>query len=788
MTRARLMGPLRALAAFLIDLDPKDDRIALPLPDRVQVERVDVALRLAPLTAITALLVVQVIIALFWHGPYVPYLLALQAGSIVVALRTLESCWHWRSGGTPQPVGERFLKTMTGMSFLAGLLLASIPIVLFAQSDMQGRLVIAATCAGLIATGMCLATMPLASFAYVGPIVVGSFLALAMTGEPVNIYVALLLAFYALFIFTAMFHLRRLVTRRVLTQIELGRQQELTNLLLNDFEAHASDWLWETDAALRLQHVSPRLAEVVELPESVLHGLAFGRLFGAADTLTESSARDENLRGLFEAMQARREFHGLQIRLSIAGEERWWSLSGKPIRDCDGGFTGYRGVGSDITVQRRSQERLSHLATHDPLTDLPNRVLFQQRLDDLSSRRPASAFAVMCLDLDEFKSANDAFGHAVGDALLKEVARRLRGFAGAGTFVARLAGDEFMVLHESGDRHQLERLARRLIGAVGRPYRIGEIHLGISVSIGIAIASQPDADFVRRADLALYRTKSEGRNGFSFYEAEMDERIEKQRALASDLRVALDRGEFRLVYQPQVDARSGAICGFEALLRWNHPERGDVPPSEFIPLAEETGVIMSLGRWVLREACRTATLWPDGIGIAVNLSPIQLRHSDVPDLVKDALLSTGLKPERLELEITESVLLDGGANVNTAIARLRELGVRLALDDFGTGYSSLAYLRRIAFDKLKIDRSFVTDLPGETVDLPIVRSIVTLAKALGMTVIAEGVERADQHACLVELGCDECQGYLFGRAMPAEEATALACPGGPRASALMRAS
>ncbi|ALN72101.1 bifunctional diguanylate cyclase/phosphodiesterase [Aureimonas sp. AU20] len=788
MTRASLVAPFTRLTAFLIDYDPREARAVGPLPDQVHVERVDVALRLAPLTAITAFMVVQVIIVLFWHRSYVPYLVGLQVGSVALALCTLESCWRWRSRAPNLPIGPRFRALMTWVSLLAGLFLASIPIVLFADSDMNGRLVIASTCAGLIATGMCLATVPRASFAYVGPIVFGSFLALAMTGEAVNVYVALLLAFYALFIFTAMFHLRRLVTKRVLTQIELGRQQELTNLLLNDFEAHASDWLWETDADLKLQHISPRLAEVVELPESVLHGLTFDRLVGGIGASASALEESGDLARLFETMRAHKEFHGLQIRLSVVGEQRWWSLSGKPIQDCDGVFTGYRGVGSDITVQKRSQERLSHLATHDPLTDLPNRALFQQRLDALLAREPAACFAVMCLDLDEFKNANDAFGHAVGDALLKEVARRLQSFVKPGTFVARLAGDEFMVLHETADRAAVRCLAERIVSAVGRPCRIGDIHLGVGVSIGIALAPADGAtDLVRRADLALYRTKREGRNGFRFYEAEMDERQEKQRALASDLRGALDRGEFQLHYQPQVDARTGLVCGFEALLRWNHPLRGKVPPSDFIPIAEETGVIMPLSRWALREACRVATLWPETIGIAVNLSPIQLRHSDVPALVEEALVGSGLAPERLELEITESVLLDAGSNVNASIARLRALNVRLALDDFGTGYSSLAYLSRIAFDKLKIDRSFITDLPGEGASLPIVQAIVSLAKALGMTVIAEGVENEAQHACLVDLGCDECQGYLFGPAMPAEAANALVRPVGERPNSLKMA-
>ncbi len=311
--------------------------------------------------------------------------------------------------------------------------------------------------------------------------------------------------------------------------------------------------------------------------------------------------------------------------------------------------------------------------------------------------------------------------------------------------------------------------------ALASPFTIDGIRLTVSVSIGIAIAPQDGCqEIMRRADLALYRMKSEGRNGYRFYEAEMDERIEARRALTADLRGALDRDEFVLYFQPIVAAKECRVRGFEALIRWKHPVRGFVSPGEFIPLAEETGVIIPLGEWILREACRIAAGWPGDVRIAVNLSPRQFRHSDLTQLVRSALRTSGLAAARLELEVTESVFLEATPAINATLSKLREMGVRLSLDDFGTGYSSLSYLRRIAFDKIKIDQSFVRDLPQERGAAAIVSAIIDMATSLDMTITAEGVETDAQRACLLEQGCHEFQGYLFSKPLPAEQAAALA--------------
>ncbi|GBU20004.1 MULTISPECIES: EAL domain-containing protein [unclassified Methylobacterium] len=760
---------------FLIDADRENGLLDASLKGRARVEQLDVALRLVPFTILVSLSVVQVIVYLFWGPGNRAYLTTLEMLILPLAAVALEQCRRWRRRPKPAEVSPRFRRGVVLMALLYGSLLASIPVMLFGDADAHGRLLMAACCAGLIATGMSAAVMPLTAISYSTPIILGSFIALAMTGERFYIYVAILLTFYAVFILFTIVHLSRLVTMRVISQAELERQQEFTHLLLNEFEENASDWLWETDADLRLQHVSPRLVEVAGSSERQLQGLPLERLILPA----RGAPVGHPSTGLWQTVAERRVFRNVVLPLDIAGERRVWSLSGKPIFDRGGAFSGYRGVGSDVTEKKRSEERLSFLALHDPLTELPNRVLFQQRFEAACEwLGKGRRLAVLALDLDEFKNVNDSFGHAAGDALLRAVADRLRAFGSPDVLVARLAGDEFAILATGPrvrDRRAIETLAGDIVQAIAPPFYIEGLRVSIGVSVGIAIAPQDGSlEVVRRADLALYRTKSEGRNGFRFYEAEMDERIEARRTLTADLRGALDRGEFVLYFQPIVTAKEGRIRGFEALLRWRHPARGFVSPADFIPLAEETGVIIPLGEWIIREACRIAATWPGEVSVAVNLSPIQFRHSDLPLLVRSALRESGLAATRLELEITESVFLEATPAIHAMLTTLREMRVRLSLDDFGTGYSSLSYLRRIAFDKIKIDQSFVRDLPHERSGAAIVRAIVDLATGLDMTITAEGVETEAQRLCLLHQGCHEFQGYLFSKPVPALEAGILA--------------
>ncbi len=428
----------------------------------------------------------------------------------------------------------------------------------------------------------------------------------------------------------------------------------------------------------------------------------------------------------------------------------------------------------DVSERRRVEAQIAFMAHHDALTGLANRVLFREHMDGalLRVEHHAEHFAILCLDLDEFKDVNDTLGHPVGDALLKIVAARLRDCVQDHDIVARLGGDEFAILQAGGDQpRRAADLAARIVEVVGQPFEVDGHHIVVGASIGIAVVSQdgmnPD-QLLKNADMALYRAKKDGRGIYRFFEPEMDSALKSRRALVVDLRTATGNGEFELYYQPFVHLERNEISGFEALVRWHHPERGIVGPAEFISVAEETGLIVEIGEWVLHKACRQAMMWPASIRVAVNLSAAQFKGRDLADLVAQALAQSGLDPRRLEIEITESVLLQDGEATLNMLHRVRDLGVRIAMDDFGTGYSSLSYLRSFPFDKIKIDQSFVRELSRRSDCLTIVRSIASLGTGLGMTTTAEGVETLDQLAQLRAAGCTEVQGYLFARPLPAD--------------------
>jgi diguanylate cyclase (GGDEF)-like protein/PAS domain S-box-containing protein len=431
----------------------------------------------------------------------------------------------------------------------------------------------------------------------------------------------------------------------------------------------------------------------------------------------------------------------------------------------------------DVTERRRAQEQIAHLARHDSLTGLPNRLHFHDELGrSLADTGDRRRLVVMSVDLDDFKLINDTLGHLAGDALLREVAKRLSAAGGSG-FVGRLGGDEFALFMRVERIEQAEGTARSIIGALSAPYLIEGEPVDIGASVGIAVAAEngSDADTVlHQADIALYRVKAENGRNFRFFAQDMDHALRERREMKRELANALTRNELSLVYQPQMDVGSNRLVGFEALLRWTSPTRGAVSPTVFIPLAEESGLIEEIGAFVLRQATAEAVRWPDGISLAVNLSPAQFKSGGVSEAVRGALLASGLEPGRLELEITESVLLDQTSGAIGVLEDLHAGGVRVALDDFGTGYSSLSYLQRFDFDKVKIDRSFISGLPGNEGSVAIVRAIVGLGRSLRIRVTAEGVETFEQLMFLANEGCDEAQGYLFSQPLPAECALALA--------------
>jgi diguanylate cyclase (GGDEF)-like protein/PAS domain S-box-containing protein len=426
----------------------------------------------------------------------------------------------------------------------------------------------------------------------------------------------------------------------------------------------------------------------------------------------------------------------------------------------------------DITERHRAEEHIAHMARHDALTDLPNRTLFRERMAEGLSRVEGlgETLAVICLDLDNFKGVNDTLGHPIGDRLLGTIAARIRTAVGEGDTVARLGGDEFAVLQPNASARSAELLARQLVEVISEPVEIDGHEINTGVSIGIALAPNDGtaADHLMKcADLALYRAKAEGRATFRFFEPDMDARIQARRALELDLRRALTAGEFFLVYQPQINLSTNELIAMEALLRWSHGERGTVSPAEFIPLAEEMGLIVPLGEWVLREACKECARWPDPIKIAVNLSPVQFRNRGLVAMVTHALAAARLSPHRLELEITEAVLLQDDEMIVAMLHQLRALGVRISMDDFGTGYSSLSYLRSFPFDKIKIDRSFIKDVERNRDSASIIRAIAGLGASLGIETTAEGIETEEQLDLVRRAGCTEMQGYLVSPPRPA---------------------
>jgi diguanylate cyclase (GGDEF)-like protein/PAS domain S-box-containing protein len=537
--------------------------------------------------------------------------------------------------------------------------------------------------------------------------------------------------------------------------------------------------------ALTDRHLADRAVEAA----ARFHGLAEAATEALAicdgDTIVDVNSSLERLTGLTAAelkgRPVRTLFHGGNAALgTIASEVMVVTQKGELIA-CDAAARtipyrdSIRTVVSirDLRERKHAEARIIHLAHHDPLTDLPNRAAFNERLEMTleNADRTGTPFAVLCIDFDRFKEVNDVFGHLVGDSMLREVARRMHE-AAKGNFIARLGGDEFTIIVE-GDQPSsaAEAVAARLQAAVAQDIFVDGHELRVGLSIGVGVYPQDGMDaatLLVHADAALYRAKADGRGTIRFFDADMDQRLRERRALQLDLRQALARNEIHLHYQPQARI-DGTIIGFEVLARWDHPTRGPVPPATFIPLAEESGLIIQIGEWILRTACLEAASWKEPLQIAVNLSPVQFRHGNLPALVHSLLLESGLPANRLELEVTESVLIGDFSRAVLILRQLKALGIRIAMDDFGTGYSSLSYLQSFPFDKIKIDSSFVANLEKGSQSAAIIRAVIGLGRGLELPVMAEGVETREQREFLSIEACDEMQGFLIGRPRPIED-------------------
>jgi diguanylate cyclase (GGDEF)-like protein len=566
---------------------------------------------------------------------------------------------------------------------------------------------------------------------------------------------------------------REEIRARLKRQYELGKEQEETlrirNLQFDSAINNMSHGLCFFDPAHRLIVCNDRYVEMYDLPRDRI---------GPGTSLAEIVDMRFDV-GSFPAM-SKEEYLHWRAKVAISAEPtdsvvelrngRTFKIRHRPMPD-----GGWVATHEDITEQRQSEVKIEYMAHHDSLTDLANRVLLNGRLEQALGHRihREEIVAVHHLDLDQFKAVNDTFGHLAGDKLLKIVADRLRGLVRDTDTIARMGGDEFVIVQGPiRDPAEATSLAQRIIALISEPYDIDGHQAVIGASIGIAVGPgdglRPDK-LLRNADLALYRAKGDGRGTFRFFEPAMDLQMQTRRIMEQDLRKALAAGEFELYYQPVVNLASNEISGFEALIRWNHPEKGTVAPATFIPLAEEIGFIVPIGEWVIRQACATAAQWPGDLHVAVNISAVQFRSPGLMQVIVGALAASGLHPTRLEIEITETVLLQNKETTLALLHQLRALGIRIAMDDFGTGYSSLTYLQCFPFDKIKIDRSFVKDITENPGSLNIVRAVAALANGMGMTATAEGVETSEQLDKITSEGCTEMQGYLFSKPLPATE-------------------
>jgi len=630
----------------------------------------------------------------------------------------------------------------------------------------------AATTMVLIASAITMGVLPLASLSFILLLGVTCIVTLLLVGAP---FLAAAAAFLVLLLSIGAFGRARSLVLLRANQMALAERDQTVSLLLREFEDSGSDWLWEVDAQRRVVRASPRLAASLGLEPGTLAGLPLLQLLAGPGW--ETGQFTQELHDLAEKLKRREPFADLSIPIDVEGDRRWWQISASPKFDERGAFAGFRGVSSDVTEQRRATEQIHRMARFDTLTGLPNRLHINEALATAMAEADkwGARCAFMMIDLDRFKAVNDTLGHPVGDRLLQRVARRLRSLVSETEMIGRLGGDEFaVVVRDARDTARVEALAQTIIDTVSRPYELDQHTLYIGASVGLALAPRDGRTaetLVRSADLALYRSKDKGGGVFHAYEPQLHVAAEERRVLEIALRAAVEKGEMQLAYQPVVNARTAGLLGFEALLRWTHPELGAIPPAKFIPLAEEARLIGAIGEWVLRTACDEAARWDEPARIAINVSSEQLHNPSFATLVAQALAASGLDPDRLELEVTESVFLREGTAAVTVLEQILDLGVRLSLDDFGTGYSSLGYLAHTRFNSIKIDRSFVQNAARGTREaIAIIRAVVALADSLGMATTAEGVETEQEHEMVQALGCTRAQGYYFGRPLPVHEA------------------
>ncbi|WP_246725177.1 bifunctional diguanylate cyclase/phosphodiesterase [Beijerinckia sp. L45] len=746
------------------------DGSAAHIVDRIRARQLDTVDRLMP-----AMMVANIIctagLAMLLYRDHGAWLLWWFGFVILLSLSRLVQSVLANTRPTRRSAPRRATIRMFVQAVISAVCYTIVPVWLLTQTSGLTYTVLVCQLTGTMWAGsLVLATVAPAAIAYIaitGALICLGFLLVSWDVE--HLFLVLLFLVGAATSIRSALQQSSLFSANQHQQFDLKHQGDLIGLLLKDYEEQTSDWLWETDAALCMNRPSQRFLQALGQPFDAVAGSGFGMLL--ANPAIDGNA--EALAGLDVCVTNRRSFRDHIVPFATGDGPRWWSLSGRPIVDEAGAFGGYRGVATDVTATKLAEARIAHLAHHDSLTDLPNRSFFCSSLDRVLRAPGGKDQAILSLDLDGFKVVNDRLGHPGGDAFLVEIARRLRAMARSGDTIARFGGDEFIILVEDiALGGGVEALCRRLIHELGLPFDILGETMTVGVSLGVAFApadGRTTDDLLKNADAALYRAKAAGRGSFRFFEPEMGQRARDRQLLIQDLRTALTRDELVLHYQPFISSATGHVTGYEALIRWHHPRRGMVMPADFIPLAEESGLIGLVGAWAIEAACREAATWPETQRVSVNISAIQFRNHTLPQTILRALTQSSLSPARLEVEVTETSLLEDAEGALHILRQIRAMGVRIALDDFGTGYSSLGYLRRFPFDRIKIDRSFVQQFETQHDSQVIIKAIIDIARGLGMMITAEGVETRGQTEALRRIGCEELQGYRFSRPMPATE-------------------
>ena len=717
---------------------------------------------LTPFTMGAAVLNGLLLAGALFNSPWRWHMLVWWLVLLVVCGLGFRASWRTRDQA-PKPASRRAMARVTLNGLIFALAWTWMPAWLFPSMDASHQMVMTGVMAGMMCAGaFTLAGVPMAGTTYVWVMALLSDWALWRTGNPWLLLLGVLNIVYAGILTLGVLYAAKATNARLKSEREAERQSRMVSVLLRDFEEQTTDVLWEVNLSGRFTHVSDKLARLLGCaPEQLSDTTLQGWFRAHCPQLDEFK----------QALRAGQPFRDVILPIELDQQNLWWSISARPLFDDNGHAMGWRGVIADITEQHQTQSRLKDIALLDPLTGIGSRTHLREVLGQALELAQAKGFrsALLCVDVDNFKWINDVHSHTLGDEVLKGVAQRLRAVC-PDTQLARLGGDEFAVL-VTPVRHDdhAQAMAKRLLLSMKEPFQTGNQTVNISVSIGIGLIPEHGEtidEVLANTDLALLAAKENGRGRVEVFAHGLGERSRRRALIEQELKGALSARQFSLYWQPKVQTDEWRICGCEALLRWEHPTLGLISPVEFIPIAEAAGLIPAIGNWVLREACKTAAQHLGDLTISVNASPAQLVRPHFMENVNAALTESRLPAARLEIEITESLFIDASPIALTHLHALRERGVRVALDDFGTGYSSLSYLRRFPFDTLKIDRSFVCELLNRPDARAIVRTIISLARTLGMNTVAEGVEEPAQLAVLQQAGCMVTQGFLIAKPMP----------------------